>query len=155
MTMELLEKLRKERDRLISERGRLEGEIAGLSRAIKLMEQDAGIRSHPEARIYPKRGAVKEAVLDVLRDEPFGLTSAEVVQALQRAGTPQNPASVRSTLSTAANSGELSYDDGRYAAPSNPNVTSSPEARSEEPRRPVEDRRPSTDQSDLDDEIPF
>ena len=96
--------------------------------------------------------------MEVLNDEPFGLTSAEVVQALEQRNNPQIPASVRSTLSTAANNGELKYEDGRYMIADEKPI--------EQDARPsglrpsghlIEDHQPSVRQPsrDDDDEIPF
>jgi hypothetical protein len=116
MSDELIAKLRKERDKLLDQRMRLDGEIAGIEKALKMSGEQIPRSRNRIGQLgvpAPKR-KVRDAVLELLKDFPDGLTSSRVVDHLHERGNPQNPASVRSSLSAAAKSGELVNEEGLY-----------------------------------------
>jgi|GEM_PF-4482604 len=109
-----LDDLSEEEARLLSELARVQGEKAGLEKALRLSEEFPKDGLRGKKRQSQPKGAVKKAVLEVLREMGRRATSADVVQMLQDVGNPQNPATVRSVLSAAFRAGEISYEDGMY-----------------------------------------
>ena len=112
-----MKKLIEERDRLLREMDAIKNQIAGLERAIQLLDGDLG-QPHSTEDAKAGRSNVKRIVLDLLREVgTTGLNAVTACDIAGRRGTNLDRGSVSSLLSRLKREGTVVYDGDRYKLP--------------------------------------
>ena len=74
--------------------------------------QTRGARGRPQAR----RGSKREALMQVIKDNPSGLTRGEILERMGLKGDKSGEMSVSNALTALTKANQVTRRDGRYAA---------------------------------------
>lgn len=127
---DFLDQLDAERTKLLAERSRIDGILAGLDKARQLFLSSSGLTDAPlerERRMRPasqskRPSPIRDAVFEALSRHPDGLSYADAArEAGSLIGQELKPKTVSSLLSVQAREGAVIYQDGRYKLPSSAN----------------------------------
>ncbi len=135
MSDSYVEALQAERAKIVAERARLEGHLAGLDIALRLYNgaKRSALPQVPRTPVLPfpprrsttpdedgdhgAENTVKGYVFSLVRNVTDGLGSGDVLAEAERQGRPLNKKTVTSLLSASARRGELEFAQGRYRIP--------------------------------------
>jgi DNA-binding transcriptional ArsR family regulator len=116
-----LEKDRKKalakRDSVVQELQSIESELNAIEayeRAKGGEPKRSGKRAPGRPRVRARRGEKREAVLDLVRQHPEGLSRGEILNAMGVKGTKSAEQSVSNALSALKKAGQLDSREGRY-----------------------------------------
>jgi hypothetical protein len=119
------ERLHKEREAIFNQQHELEGKLADINRelaaidayeaaktgkAIAPARQARGPRARPQAR----RGSRREALLQLIKDNPSGLVRGEILQRMGLKGDKAGEMSVSNALTALTKSYQVSRREGKY-----------------------------------------
>ena len=112
----LIEQLIADRDRLKSDVISMSGEIAGLERAIVLLQEN--LHPEPQKGMKSARGEAKTVLLDMLEEVgPAGLNASIAENLAKRKGVVLKRGTAASNLSRLKASGSICRDGDRYRLP--------------------------------------
>jgi hypothetical protein len=121
---EYLITLQRERDKLVADRERIDGQIAGIEFALRHYgASDQSVRSTSEHRSSPaqnkppREGSIKDYAFALVAEFPDGLSSGDLLKEAARRGRPLNRNTITSLLSASASRGALEFANGRYCIP--------------------------------------
>jgi hypothetical protein len=119
------ERLHKEREAILNQQHELEGKLADINRelaaidayeaaktgkAITPARQTRGPRARPQAR----RGSRREALLQLIKDNPRGLARGEILERMGLKGNKAGEMSVSNALTALTKSNQVSRREGKY-----------------------------------------
>jgi hypothetical protein len=121
------ERLHAEREQIVNQQHKLEGKLADISRELAAIDayeaaktgkthatarQTRGARARPQAR----RGSKREALMQVIKDNPNGLTRGEIIERMGLKGDKSGEMSVSNALTALTKANQVTRRDGRYVA---------------------------------------
>ena len=121
------ERLHAEREQIINQQHELEGKLAGINRELAAIDayeaaktgrapvaarQPRGARARPQAR----RGSRPEALMQVIKDDPSGLTRGEILERMGLKGDKSGEMSVSNALTALTKANQVARREGRYVA---------------------------------------
>jgi hypothetical protein len=121
------ERLHAEREQIINQQQALEGKFADINRELAAIDayeaaktgkapaavrQARGARARPQAR----RGSKREALMQVVKDNPSGLTRGEILERMGLKGDKSGEMSVSNALTALTKANQVTRRDGRYIA---------------------------------------
>ncbi len=121
------ERLRAEREQIFNQQHELEGKLADINRELGAIDayeaaksgktpvaarQTRGTRARPQAR----RGSKREALMQVIKDNPSGLTRGEILDRMGLKGNKSGEMSVSNALTALTKADQVVRRDGRYVA---------------------------------------
>jgi hypothetical protein len=121
------ERLHAERERIVNQRQALEGKLTDINRELAAIDayeaaktgkapaatrQPRGARARPQAR----RGSKREALMQVIKDNPSGLTRGEILERMGLKGDKSGEMSVSNALTALTKTNQVRRTDGRYIA---------------------------------------
>ena len=121
------ERLHKEREAIVNQQHELEGKLAEINRELGAIDayetaktgktpaatrQMRGARTRPQAR----RGSRREALMQVIKDNPSGLSRGEILERMGLKGDKAGEMSVSNALTALTKSNQVSRRDGKYVA---------------------------------------
>ena len=120
------DRLHRERDEIYREQQELENRLAGINReleaidvyeATKTGKGGAGTRQTgaPRAR-RARRGSRREAIMEVIRAHPDGLSRGEILERMGLKGDKSGEMSISNALTALTKSNKVSRREGRYVA---------------------------------------
>jgi hypothetical protein len=114
--------LQRERAKLLADRERIDGQIAGLDFALRHFNvvteptnnatQAVSLQPRP-----PREGSIKDYAFTLVAEFNEGLSSAELLAEAEKRGRPLNRNTITSLLSASASQGLLEFANGRYRIP--------------------------------------
>lgn len=120
------ERLNKEREEIFNQQHELEGKLAGINRELEAIDAyesaKAGKSTTPARqpsgprRQQTRRGSRREALLQIIRENPSGLSRGEILQEMGLKGDKAGEASVSNTLGFLTKSSQVSRREGKYTA---------------------------------------
>lgn len=131
MSGSFVPELQRERARLLAEREKLDGQIAGIDIALRVFERTitpgsvvataalsgtSVISANADIRA-PRDGSVKEYVMKLVAEFPDGLGSRDLLAEAAKRNRELNRNTVTSLLSANASKGLLEFANGRYRIP--------------------------------------
>ncbi len=87
-------------------------EAAKTGKAVPAARQPRGTRTRPQSR----RGSKREALMQVINDNPSGLTRGEILERMGLKGDKSGEMSVSNALTALTKANQVTRRDGRYAA---------------------------------------
>jgi hypothetical protein len=111
-------RLQKARDKAAQKKAEVDRELEALERELKAVEAyDKATRG--KAKPVPKRprkrrGAKRQAVLDLVKQHPDGLSRGEILNLIGVKGAKSGEQSVTNALSALTKQNELGKKDGKY-----------------------------------------
>ena len=87
-------------------------EAAKAGKAPTPARQPRGARARPQAR----RGSKREALMQVIKDNPSGLTRGEILERMSLKGDKTGEMSVSNALTALTKANQVTRRDGRYVA---------------------------------------
>jgi len=121
------ERLHAEREQIFNQQHELEGKLADINRELAAIDayeaaksgkapaaarQSRGARARPQAR----RGSKREALMQVIKDNPSGLTRGEILDRMGLKGNKSGEMSVSNALTALTKADQVVRRDGRYVA---------------------------------------
>jgi hypothetical protein len=121
------ERLHAEREHIVNQRQALEGKLADINRELAAIDayesaktgkapvaarQPRGPRARPQAR----RGSRREALMQVIKDNPSGLNRGEILERMGLKGDKSGEMSVSNALTALTKANQVTRRDGRYVA---------------------------------------
>ena len=121
------QRLHAEREQIFNQQKALDGRLAEINRelgAIDVYEaaksgkapaatrQTRGPRARPQAR----RGSKRDALMQVIRDNPSGLSRGEILQRMGLKGDKSGEMSVSNALTALTKANQVTRREGRYIA---------------------------------------
>ncbi len=121
------ERLHAEREQIFNQQHELEGKLTDINRELAAIDayeaaksgkipaaarQARGARARPQAR----RGSKREALMQVIKDNPTGLTRAEILDRMGLKGDKSGEMSVSNALTAMTKAKQVTRRDGRYVA---------------------------------------
>jgi hypothetical protein len=121
------ERLHAEREQISKQQHELEGKLADINRELGAIDayeaaktgkapaaarQPRGARARPQAR----RGSKRDALMQVIKDNPSGLTRGEILERMGLKGNKSGEMSVSNALTALTKANQVTRRDGRYAA---------------------------------------
>ncbi len=121
------ERLHAEREQIFNQQHELEGKLADINRELSAIDayeaaksgkapaaarQPRGTRSRPQGRLGSKR----EALLQLIKDNPSGLTRGEIIECRGLKGDKTGEMSVSNALTALTKANQVTRRDGRYVA---------------------------------------
>jgi hypothetical protein len=121
------ERLHAEREQVFNQQHQLEGKLVDINRELAAIDayeaaksgkapaaarQPRGARARPRAR----RGSKREALMQVIKENPSGLTRGEISDRMGLKGDKSGEMSVSNALTALAKANQVTRRDGRYAA---------------------------------------
>ena len=121
------ERLHAEREEIFNQQQALEGKLADINRELSAIDayeaaktgkapaaarQTRGVRARPQAR----RGSKREALMQVIKDNPSGLTRGEILDRMGLKGDKSGEMSVSNALTALTKANQVTRRDGRYIA---------------------------------------
>ncbi len=121
------ERLHAEREQIFNQQHELEGKLTDINRELAAIDayeaaksgkipaaarQARGARARPQAR----RGSKREALMQVIKDNPTGLTRGEILDRMGLKGDKSSEMSVSNALTAMTKAKQVTRRDGRYVA---------------------------------------
>ena len=121
------ERLQAEREQIFNQQKALDGRLAEINRELGAIDayetaksgkapaaarQTLGPRARPQAR----RGSKRDALMQVIRDNPSGLSRREILQHMGLKGDKSGEMSVSNALTALTKANQVTRQDGRYVA---------------------------------------
>lgn len=121
------ERLHREREEIFNQQQQLENKLAEINReleaidayeaaktekAVSAARQARAVRARPRAR----RGSKREALLQLIKENPSGLTRGEILQRMGLKGDKAGEMSVSNALTALTKSNQVARREGRYMA---------------------------------------
>jgi len=121
------ERLHAEREQIFNQQHELEGKLTDINRELAAIDayeaaksgktpaaarQARGARARPQAR----RGSKREALMQVIKDNPTGLTRGEILDRMGLKGDKPSEMSVSNALTALSKANQIPRRDGRYVA---------------------------------------
>jgi hypothetical protein len=121
------ERLHAEREQIFNPQQELEGKLADINRELSAIDayeaaktgkapvaarQPHGARARPQTR----RGSKREALMQVIKDNPSGLTRGEILERMGLKGDKSGEMSVSNALTALTKANQVVRRDGRYVA---------------------------------------
>ncbi len=121
------ERLHAEREQIFNQQHELEGKLTDINRELAAIDayeaaksgktpaaarQARGARARPQAR----RGSKREALMQVIKDNPTGLTRGEILDRMGLKGDKPSEMSVSNALTAMTKAKQVTRRDGRYVA---------------------------------------
>jgi len=121
------ERLHAEREQIFNQQHELEGKLTDINRELAAIDayeaaksgkipaaarQARGARARPQAR----RGSKREALMQVIKDNPTGLTRWEILDRMGLKGDKPSEMSVSNALTAMTKAKQVTRRDGRYVA---------------------------------------
>lgn len=121
------ERLNREREEIFNQQHELEGKLADLNRELAAIDayeaaktgkpvpaarQARGPRARPQAR----RGSRREALLQLIKDNPSGLARGEILERMGLKGNKAGEMSVSNALTALTKSNQVTRHEGKYRA---------------------------------------
>ncbi len=121
------ERLHAEREQIFNQQHELEGKLTDINRELAAIDayeaaksgktpaaarQARGARARPQAR----RGSKREALMQVIKDNPTGLTRGEILDRMGLKGDKSGEMSVSNSLTAMTKAKQVMRRDGRYVA---------------------------------------
>ena len=121
------ERLHAEREQIFNQQHQLEGKLADINRelaaidayeAAKSGKAPAAARQPRGARAGPRgrRGSKRDALMQVIKDNPSGLTRGEILEHMGLKGDKSGEGSVPNALTALTKANQVTRRDGRYVA---------------------------------------
>jgi hypothetical protein len=120
------ERLHAEREQIFNQQHQLEGKLADINRelaaidayeAAKTGKAPAAARQPRGARARPtRRGSKRDALMQVIKENPSGLTRGEILNRMGLKGDKTGEMSVSNALTALTKANQVIRRDGRYAA---------------------------------------
>ena len=119
------ERLHAEREQIFNQQHELEGKLADINRELAAIDayeaakagkvpaasrQPRGARGRPQAR----RGSKRDALMQVIKDNPTGLTRGEILERMGLKGDKSGEMSVSNALTALTKANQVTRRDGRY-----------------------------------------
>jgi hypothetical protein len=120
-------RLHAEREQMVNQQHELQNKLADINRELAAIDayeaaktgkapaaarQPRGVRARPRAR----RGSRREALMQVIKDNPSGLTRGEILERMGLKGDKSGEMSVSNALTTLTKTNQVTRRDGRYVA---------------------------------------
>ncbi len=121
------ERLHAEREQIFNQQHELQGKLTDINRELAAIDayeaaksgktpaaarQARGVRARPQAR----RGSKREALMQVIKDNPTGLTRGEILDRMGLKGDKSGEMSVSNALTAMTKAKQVTRRDGRYVA---------------------------------------
>lgn len=121
------ERLHAEREQIFNQQHELENKLADINRELSAIDayeaaktgkapaaarQTRGARTRPQAR----QGSKREALMQVIKDNPSGLTRGEILDRMGLKGNKSGEMSVSNALTALTKANQVTRRDGRYIA---------------------------------------
>ena len=121
------ERLHAEREQIFNQQHELENKLADINRELSAIDayeaaktgkapaavrQARGARTRPQAR----RGSKHDALMQVIKDNPSGLTRGEILDRMGLKGDKSGEMSVSNALTALTKANQVTRRDGRYVA---------------------------------------
>ncbi len=121
------ERLHAEREQLFNQQHELEGKLADINRELSAIDayeaakngkvpaaarQPRGARARPQGR----RGSKRDALMQVIKGNPSGLTRGEILDRMGLKGDKTGEMSVSNALTALTKANQVTRRDGRYIA---------------------------------------
>jgi hypothetical protein len=121
------ERLHAEREQIFNQQHELKGKLAEINRELGAIDayeaaktgkvpaptrQARGGRARPQAR----RGSKREALLQLIKDNPSGLVRGEILERMGLKGDKSGEMSVSNALTALTKANQITRRDGRYIA---------------------------------------
>ena len=121
------ERLHAEREQIFNQQHELEGKLADINRELSAIDayeaaksgkapaaarQPRGARARPQAR----SGSKREALMQVIKANPTGLTRGELLERMGLKGDKSGEMSVSNALTALTKANQVTRRDGRYIA---------------------------------------
>ena len=121
------ERLHAEREQIVNQQHELEGKLAAINNemraidayeAAKAGKAPAPARQPRSTRARPQapRGSRREALMQVIKDNPSGLTRGEILERMGLKGNKSGEMSVSNALTALTKANQVTRRDGRYVA---------------------------------------
>jgi hypothetical protein len=122
------ERLHVEREEIFNQQHELEGKLADINRELaaidayeaaktgKTVRQPAGPARGARARPQARRGSKREALLQLIKDNPSGLGRGEILERMGLKGDKSGEMSVSNALTALTKANQVTRRDGRYVA---------------------------------------
>ena len=123
-----LERLHAEREQIFNQQHELEGKLADINRELSAIDayeaaktgkapaiarQPRGARARPQGR----KGSKRDALMQVIKANPSGLTRGEILERMGLKGDKSGEMSVSNALTALTKANQVTRMDGRYVAP--------------------------------------
>ena len=121
------ERLHAEREQIFNQQHELENKLAEINRELSAIDayeaaktgkapaaarQPRGTQAGPQVR----RGSKRDALMQVIKDNPSGLTRGEILERMGLKGDKSGEMSVSNALTALTKANQVSRRDGRYVA---------------------------------------
>jgi hypothetical protein len=121
------ERLHAEREKIFNQQHELENKLADINRELSAIDayeaaktgkapaaarQTRGARARPQAR----RGSKRDALMQVIKDNPSGLTRGEILDRMGLKGDKSGEMSVSNALTALTKANQVARREGRYIA---------------------------------------
>src|SRR6202140_2177392 len=121
------ERLHAEREQIFNQQQQLEGKLVDINRELAAIDayeaaktgkapatarQTRGPRARPQAR----RGSRRDALMQVIRSNPSGLSRGEILERMGLKGDKSGEMSVSNALTALTKANQVTRRDGRYIA---------------------------------------
>ncbi len=121
------ERLHAEREQTFNQQHELEGKLADINRelaaidaydAAKTGKAPAAIRQprRPRAHLQARRGSKRDALMQVIKGNPSGLTRGEILERMGLKGNKSGEMSVSNALTALTKTNQVARRDRRYVA---------------------------------------
>jgi hypothetical protein len=120
------ERLHAERERIFNQQHELENKLAEINRELGAIDAyEAAKTGRPPAaarqprgarRPQARRGSKREALMQVIKDNPSGLTRGEILDRMGLKGDKSGEMSVSNALTALTKANQVTRQDGRYVA---------------------------------------
>jgi hypothetical protein len=121
------ERLHAERDQIFSQQHELEGKLAAINNEMRAIDAYEAAKTGkapaaarqprgPRARPQTPRGSKRDALMQVISDNPSGLTRGEILERMSLKGDKSGEMSVSNALTALTKANQVSRRDGRYVA---------------------------------------
>jgi hypothetical protein len=121
------ERLHAEREQIFNQQHELEGKLADINRELGAIDAYEAAKSGKapaaarqtrgaRARLQARRGSRREALMQVIKDNPSGLTRGEILDRMGLKGDQSGEMSVSNALTALTKANQVARREGRYIA---------------------------------------
>jgi len=121
------ERLHKEREEILNQQRGLENKLVEINRELAAIDAYEAARTAkastparqprgPRARPQARKGSKREALLQLIRNNPSALTRGEIIERMGLKGNKSGEMSVSNALTALTKAGQVSRRDGKYVA---------------------------------------